>query len=284
MQADEFFDAMRIRQITFQTFDDKDKRKLKALGRILHGSHLEVTEALKTLNRRGAGIYFMVNEGNGFGRSTECVTGIRFYFADLDGTPLLEEYPLEPSAIISTSPGRYHLYWRLDHAPKESFTHYQTKLADLLGSCHKVIDLPRVLRVPGYFHMKQDPVKVEILSLNDNRYTHDEFVDTFSLERFAQKKPVPPLPPIVKSYLDKRRGIVKGDISGNVYKVSHAPNGERNKTLYTHACAIRRDVEQGLVPEDVAFEELCNAGVISGLTFNEAQATIRSAWRQRNAN
>ena len=95
---------------TFQTFDDTPAKR-PGLARVLHGTIEQLGPVLASLNDAGAGIFVMVNVGDGRGRKTENVTGVRAVFADFDGTPLPEVWPLEPHIVVESSPGRFHAYW-----------------------------------------------------------------------------------------------------------------------------------------------------------------------------
>src|SRR6266851_5435484 len=63
---------------TFQTFDDSD-RKRGHLARIYHGKGNSAE--LKRLNAAGAGIFLMINAGDGKGRAEKNVTRVRGVFA-----------------------------------------------------------------------------------------------------------------------------------------------------------------------------------------------------------
>ncbi|MGO9571860.1 MAG: hypothetical protein ACLP5H_30410 [Desulfomonilaceae bacterium] len=75
-------------QFTFQTFDDNPKRKNNKLNKILHGTLDQCAQKLTRLSNEGAGIFVMVNEGDGKGRTAKNVVLIRANFVDLDGAPL----------------------------------------------------------------------------------------------------------------------------------------------------------------------------------------------------
>ena len=70
---------------------------------MLHGTIGQLALELARLNDAGAGIFVMVNVGDGRGRKTENVIRVRAVFADFDGTPLPENWPLEPQLIVETS-------------------------------------------------------------------------------------------------------------------------------------------------------------------------------------
>jgi hypothetical protein len=160
-------------EFTFQTFSD---RKLGAhggpLSRVLHGSLPQHVTALAALNARGAGVFVMVNRGDGVvrpGRKTcrgkENVVAVRALFVDLDGAPparLLDATP-PPSIVVETSSGRYHGYWTDVSCPLEDFESAQISLARHFEGDESVSDLPRVMRLPGYLHRKAEPFMSRIV-------------------------------------------------------------------------------------------------------------------------
>ena len=90
----------------------------------------------------------------------------------------LEQLPL-PSAIVQSKNGK-HIYWFLQPGvcPVEQFTTYQKMLINLTGGDEVIHDLPRVMRLPGFNHMKDpsDPYMVQLLELHaDRRYTLSDF-------------------------------------------------------------------------------------------------------------
>jgi hypothetical protein len=66
--------------------------------------------------------------------------------------------------IVQTSEGKWHIYWCVDDAPLSGFAETQKKLSALFGSDPSVCDLPRVMRLPGFPHQKDDS-KGELVSL-----------------------------------------------------------------------------------------------------------------------
>lgn len=148
-------------EVTFQTFDDhgEDRR----LSRVLHGDLGEHAEALANLNRRDAGIFWMVNQGDGRGRKAEHVTRVRALFVDLDGAPLPGTWALEPHIVVESSPGRFHVYWAVVNCPLDRFSAFQKALAVRFHGDPIVCDLPRVMRLPGFYHRKRRPFLTRII-------------------------------------------------------------------------------------------------------------------------
>ena len=172
---------------TFQTFDDKGKNK--KLIKQLHGSIKQHFHELAQLNRQGAGVFFAVNETDLKGRATRHIKRVRSLFIDLDGTPLPEKFALSPHFIINTSPGKYHCYWLVKDMPLESFSLFQEALANKFNSDPKVKDLPRILRIPGFYWKKRKSYPVKIISsVSREPYNRNQIKVTLELERPVKEK------------------------------------------------------------------------------------------------
>jgi hypothetical protein len=144
---------------TFQTFDDNADRKDPKLVRVLHGTLNQHADELRYLNSKGAGVFVVVNDTDGKGRKAENIIRVRAVFADLDGAPLdpvLQHY-LPPHVVVETSPDHFHCYWRVTGLPLELFSGVQKAIAARFNSDPVVCDLPRVMRVPGFWHRKGTP-------------------------------------------------------------------------------------------------------------------------------
>ena len=150
----------------------------------LHGTIKEHFHELAELNRQGAGVFFTVNQTDLCGRSTKHIEKIRAVFIDLDGTPLPEKFQLNPHFIINTSPNKYHCYWLVKDMLLKSFPLYQKALAIKFKSDPVIYDLPRLLRVPGFFHKKRKSYPVKIVSQIDREpYSMNQIKITLKLER-----------------------------------------------------------------------------------------------------
>src|ERR1035437_6093783 len=124
-------DSEGVEVVTFQTFSDvKNPKATKdPLARVLHGTLDQHAAELTRLKARGAGIFVMVNAGDGKGRAAENVTRIRAFVPDQDA-PQKRPFALTPSFIVHTSPGKYQAYWCLaGDVPLEDFTPTQKRLA-----------------------------------------------------------------------------------------------------------------------------------------------------------
>ena len=90
-------------------------------------------------------------------------------FVDLDGAPIepvLEATP-KPDIVVETSKGRYHAYWVVKDVPLDKFKLYQRTLIEKFDADPACTDLPRTMRLPGFFHQKRDPFFVRIISIDE---------------------------------------------------------------------------------------------------------------------
>jgi len=157
--------------VTFQTFDDDKVRKNMSLARVCHGTLDQYLDDLTKLQQQGAGVFVMVNQGDGIihpgdktCRTAKNVVAVRAVFADLDGSPLdpvLKALP--PDIVIESSPDRFHTYWVTNDCPLAEFPQRQKQIALKFSSDPKVCDLPRVMRLPGFFHQKGTPFMTRII-------------------------------------------------------------------------------------------------------------------------
>lgn len=148
--------------ITWQTFDDKGEDR--TLARWFHGSLVECWDRLESLNARGAGVFAMINEGDGTGRRGDCVQRVRAVFVDIDKDPP-SSWHLPPSMVIASGRG-LHAYWAVQDLAVAQFKESQKRLIRRYRSDRAVHDLPRVMRVAGFDHCKGERVRVEIAGLH----------------------------------------------------------------------------------------------------------------------
>jgi hypothetical protein len=154
---------------TFQTFDDDKDREDSALTRIIHGTLDDVLSELADINSRGGGVFVCVNQTDLKGRRTENVTKVRAHPIDLDGAPLEPVLMADPPAhvIVETSPNRFSAFWFVDGERLEEFEVMQKRLAATFKCECAVSDLPRVMRLAGFFHNKAAPFRSHIVKWHD---------------------------------------------------------------------------------------------------------------------
>jgi putative DNA primase/helicase len=115
---------------------------------------------LERLNSQGAGIYFAVNQCRG-DRSKANIEHVRGVHADFDGVGAtafdkVRELLTPTIEVQSSSPDRRHLYWLLEDGEAvavEAVEQVNRGLVEL-GADPAAIDASRLLRLPGFRHMK----------------------------------------------------------------------------------------------------------------------------------
>jgi hypothetical protein len=180
---------------TFQVFDDS-KRPGGPAAQILHGSFRELRDKLAKLNFKGCGIYVTVNETDGRGRKSENTKRVRTVFQE-DDSGFAGDFPLIPSLVVESSPGKFHRYWLLSNAwPADeqgriAFTGVMEQLIAGYGSDPSAKDVSRVLRLPGFMHVKNPkrPFRVRIVAASGKRYTRAQLLEAFPLANPERKRP-----------------------------------------------------------------------------------------------
>jgi hypothetical protein len=178
-------------EFEFRTFDDNADRKDKNLTKTFYGTLGLHAYELIQLNNRGAGVFVTINATNGTGRKAEDIIRVRAGFVDLDGEPLepVLQYNLEPHIVVESSPGKWHCYWRIDGLALEDFKAVQLALIELFHSDPKVHDLPRIMRLSGFFHRKAAPFRSRIISTHDREsYPSSDFGKVECLPHISGEK------------------------------------------------------------------------------------------------
>ena len=162
----------------FQVFyDHKDGGAIKP-----QGSLKNCFQKLTQLNRQRRGIFITINETDGKGRKKENIVRIRAVFADDDNkrTGYREDWPLKPHIIVNSSEGKYHYYLLVDGLSLDEFEPIQMTIALNHGTDPQVKDLPRVLRLPGFYHQKGDPFLTRVVSASAEKpYTAEQIQKAF---------------------------------------------------------------------------------------------------------
>lgn len=133
-------------------------------------------QTLCNYNADGYGIFCNINPLDGQGRELANVAGIRAHVIDLDNLLTAQQNyerainsnPI-PTFAVQSSPGKYHVYWIVEpYVGNDFYTLHQRKLRQFYDGDKSVIDPTRVLRVPGFYHLKnpQQPFMVQIWALN----------------------------------------------------------------------------------------------------------------------
>jgi hypothetical protein len=160
---------------TAQVFDDtptKDRRR----AAILHGCLDDMAEDLDARNARGDGIFLAVNQTDFKGREKKNIIAARAAWADIDFKAAAEPFdlaalPLPPTMAVHSGHGM-HLYWCFGQAipyleghqaEHEALLRGIQKVLAPFGADGQVCQVASVLRLPGFYNMKREPVLVEMV-------------------------------------------------------------------------------------------------------------------------
>ena len=117
-------------------------------------------------NDNGANIYISANplRAGSRKRTKECIASVRHIYIDIDkdGDARLaalrasDRVPT-PTAILSTSPGKYQALWRVAGFDFEHQEQTLKLIAHAFGGDPACTDCNRVLRIPGFYNRKYSP-------------------------------------------------------------------------------------------------------------------------------
>ncbi|XZH93749.1 phage/plasmid primase, P4 family [Clostridium perfringens] len=134
------------------------------------------SKVLMAHNEANRGIFFVVNSG---GNSDRKINKINAQFFECDTLSLEEQleniskFPLEPSIIVQTKKS-LHVYFLIKNGKVEKFRDIQKKLAKHFNGDGSCINESRVMRVPGFYHCKENPVRVKCIKFNPNLFYTQE--------------------------------------------------------------------------------------------------------------
>lgn len=183
-------------EFTFQVFPEGALRGEKAYAMVLHGSLANQASNLIAKNRAGCGIYVTINHTDGKGRKQENILKVIALFVDLDGSPLAPvlQSPIEPHIVVESSPGRFHVYWIVEDVLLEEFSIIQKALAKKFAGDPAVNDVSRVMRLPGFYHLKNAPQQTKIIFESCQLpCSREQFLKTFDICLSEQKEAHAPL-------------------------------------------------------------------------------------------
>lgn len=101
----------------------------------------------------------------------------------------LHRSPLEPSLVVETKRG-YQAYWNAKDAKPERWNAIVLdRLVPFFGADKNARDIARILRVPGYYHLKDpaDPFLVKTVHTCQVAYTEQQVAERFPATAKAEK-------------------------------------------------------------------------------------------------
>lgn len=157
------------------------------------GKFSTIIPELEQHSQQNRGIFFAVNYG---GQEDASITRINAQFVECDNLSFEEQqkqidaFPLKPSLVIKTRKS-LHVYWFIQKGNVGEFRSIQKRLVKHFGGDPACVNESRVLRLPGFNHCKEEPVKVEVISFHPElRYTQKELS--------AVLPEIEPVPTVVK--------------------------------------------------------------------------------------
>jgi hypothetical protein len=193
-----------VTPVLWQTFPEPKGGDTSRSPQTLVGVVDELFDQLCEISDAGHGIFVAVNEVNGSQRKSSNIVRVRAVFADedeKDGRSPLDVSTLSPPpTMVVRSGGGRHVYWNVSDAALEAFTPTQRAIAARLGTDPKVSDLARVMRCPGFPHLKDrsNPRPVFFLEVQSNAtYALDEVLSGLGADLdvdFCQNRRIEPTP------------------------------------------------------------------------------------------
>lgn len=273
-QAQEFVDLIGGGERHWRTIDDLGDRDDLTVK--LRGDLGSVADRLTDMQQGGAGVFATVGISGARCKSAD-ITDMKVLFVDLDkdgmaGLHKIKNFPLKPHMVVESSKGKYHCYWRVDNIPVlhagelEPFRLAQKALAERFGGDPVVCDLPRIMRVPGYWHMKATPFQTRIRWRADHEsHQFQRFAKVLKLQERRDRLAAPAAPESrTHSTRLTPRGVAAGNRNGHVFRVALA-------------CVKRHMPEQDVLQEALAVAQACTPP----LPHQEVRAVVRSAMRYR---
>ncbi len=186
--------------VCFRVFDDRKSGIFSGQKYSIEcGKYASLEGTLKEHNALNRGVFFVVNYG---GQEDSLITRINAQFVESDELSLEEQqaqmdaFSLPPSMIIRTRKS-LHTYWFVKGGKVESFRGIQKQLVKKFHGDPMCVNESRVLRLPGFYHCKEEPVMVEcILFHPERRYTQEELSEA--------------LPKVEETPIESKKGTEKG--------------------------------------------------------------------------
>ena len=136
-------------------------------------------------NGTGSNIYVAANplRSGSRKRTKESIASVRHLYIDIDtdgdtrlGALRASDMVPPPTSVLSTSPGKYQVLWRVEGFNFVRQEQTLKLLAIAFGGDPACSDCNRVLRIPGFLNRKYDPAhRVTVEYPDDSIWTPDDF-------------------------------------------------------------------------------------------------------------
>lgn len=178
----------------YQTYDDA-KLGREYLTSKIWNYVVWSEQKLKEINEKWWSICFSVNGFKTNKRTLENLSHINAWICECDSISkefqkqLIMLCPIKPTLVIE-SKNSYHLYWYAKDATIENWKKICNWLCNFFYWDHQIVDFTRVLRLPWYYHKKDqsDPFLVEIVEYTGEYYTEEEMLKAYPDHRSNNDK------------------------------------------------------------------------------------------------
>ena len=184
-------------------------------------------------NKKGYGIFWVVNDFEG-ARKKENLKKINYWYCDIDEGSKEEQRKrinsllILPSFVIETYKG-YHCYWGVKgDATLENFEKIEARLIELLNGDKHCKDPLRLLRCPGYYHMKT-PDQPFLCDFVDGFGSDKGYTEQAMLDWLCHKKEEPK--PVRMKKTSSNSDFMDETKWDKIFKISDIYKGNRNGTL-----------------------------------------------------
>jgi hypothetical protein len=154
-------------------------------------------------NHAGANVYVAANplHSGSRKRTKESIASVRHLYIDIDtdgdvrlAALLASDAVPTPTVILSTSPGKYQVLWRVESFDFARREQTLKLLAIAFGGDPACTDCNRVLRIPGFLNRKYDPAhRVNVEYPCDSIWTPTDFrLDAAAVDTMLFDHVIPP--------------------------------------------------------------------------------------------
>ena len=253
----------------WRTVPDRERGK----GRNYDGTIKEVWDELCRDNDEGRGIFAIANKADGHNDAS--VTGYRAFFVDED-KGRFPNYKVEPSFLVHTARG-HHAYWFCtEGTSQEDWVNCQWSMIQALGTDDSIFNPSRIMRVPGFFHCKEEPTMVTMEVLHDRslRWSSEVFLGLMDIPLVPREKKAPRVKPEAVE-IDSEQTVSRAQ--AYIGAVPYPAEGERNPEIYKMAAKFK---DMGL-SKDEAFAVIDRWGADQrhALDDDELSCVVDNAYR-----
>jgi len=205
---------LTAQRYVLENFAAKDRIALLALQRTTNAVIQRITTAetlscpdfqewLSYLNNQKHDLYLSMNplKPGSRGRTKEDVDCIRHVFLDFDenGDQAVErllgqdDLPV-PNYLVSTSPDKWQVIWKVEGFEKAAAEELERGLVRSTGADPRVVDVARVLRLPGFYNHKYRPAYLVTAEARSDAIRHPDQFPKLPVDRSVAELPLRAIP------------------------------------------------------------------------------------------